>query len=325
MKFLLLLLVPVLSFAATSKKACSPIDLRNQFLETNRNQQDVAWCYAFTAADNLAHTYELRDQVSAADIAIRYNETKVGKISRWFSVNVINRRSPDHTRTTHQTGFNVVAFKKVLQGGWCPESVLPSEAWKKITFTETGTIETMMPLKEAMMEIKDLHDKRKTLTIENLPYYFSFKNIGPEEFIGLLQVKNIDHFYFGLRKLACKDDREPFSEIPKVKMTFKNPNIFKKINDNLNKSQLVSLDYDSRILEDASQRGANLSELHTSNIVARRWNTAAQTCEFLIRDSYGPTCDGRYDQSYECEDGNVWLSEQQIFKNMTSIVTLKKD
>ena len=94
--FLLLLSLPVVAFAfhPTSQKDCFPLDLRNENLGQVRNQHQVSWCYAFTAADMLGFTFDEQEKVSAADIAIGYNETKVGLFVRWLDLNVIHRKDP---------------------------------------------------------------------------------------------------------------------------------------------------------------------------------------------------------------------------------------
>lgn len=323
MKYLLLALaLPTfaLAYSPTSKEDCSPLDLRNYTLNDVRNQKEVAWCYAFTGADMLAHAFDESTRISAADIAIRYNETKLGLFARWLSVNIINRKNPEYQRTAHQTGFNKIALDKTLGEGWCPESVLPSEAWTKVMDGK----EVSMPLDQAMIEISALHDIRGSLNTGNLPYYYKFKNVDAKKFVELLQTKKVDQFYYGLRKVVCKDDRHPFPSDKKVKMHIKNPKILNTISERLEAGELVGLDYDSRVYQEPSRRGFSFAELHTSSIVGRRWNSNKNTCEFLIRNSYGERCDNpRYHSSLDCEAGNVWFTEEAIYKNMTSIVFMK--
>ncbi|MBA2405971.1 MAG: hypothetical protein H0V66_14440, partial [Bdellovibrionales bacterium] len=78
--------LPTLAFAysPTSQNNCTSLDLRNESLGEVRNQKDVAWCYAFTGADMLGHTFGAREKMSAADMAIGYNQTRVGLFVRWL-------------------------------------------------------------------------------------------------------------------------------------------------------------------------------------------------------------------------------------------------
>lgn len=313
----------VLAFSPTPKENCSPIDLRNSTLGDVRNQKNISWCYSFTGADMLAHAFDESEKISAADMAISYNESQVGIFSHWLSVNILNRNNPEYTRTPHQTGFNKLSLMKTLGEGWCPENVFPSEAWTKVTRDQDGETEENVTLDVAMHEISALHDIRQSLNLNNLPFYYRFKHVDAAKFLELLQVKRVNEFYFGLRKITCKDDRHEFTSIPKVKMVIKNPKIFRRVSEQLESGQMVGLDYTSKVFAEPGRRGLSFANLHTSGLVGRRWNTTKKTCEYLVRNSYGSDCEnGRYHQSLECENGNIWLTESQIYKSMTSIVYL---
>lgn len=310
----------VFAYSPTSQNDCSPLDLRNSNLAEVRNQKQMAWCYAFTGSDMLADTFDTPERISAADVAIGYNQTKLGLTVRWFNLNVINRSKPNIAVLAHQTGFNKVSLDRAMKEGWCPERVFPSESWTKVTRTQNGWSESQVNLDTAMIEIGALHDARKNVSVSNLPYYYKFKNVNAEQFVSMLQTKNIASFYASLRETVCKDDRQPFNTRFKTKMVFKNSKIFKRVSEQLEIGRLVGLDYDSRLLQDSSNRGVKLAELHTSSIVGRRWNNQKNSCEFLIRNSHGDKCGDKYDPSYECDAGNVWIPESKIYPNTISIV-----
>lgn len=321
-RILLAWAIPVMAFAyhPTSQQNCTSLDLRNETLGDVRNQKGVSWCYAFTSADMLGHTFHESDKISAADIAIGYNQTRVGLFMRWLDLNLLNRKDPELRSMAHQTGFNKLSLISAMKEGWCPERIFPSEAWTKMSRTDLGWVSTQVPLEQAMLEISTLHDIKKSLTPDNIPYFYSFKNVDAKVFVQMLQSKNVAGIYSSLRKAVCRDDRRPFDYKWKVKMVIKNSKIFSRVSEQLETGRLVGLDYDSRILLNSSNRGFKISELHTSSIVGRRWNPAQQACQFLIRNSYGEDCSVRYDPSYECDAGNVWLGESQIYPSMTSIV-----
>lgn len=306
----LLLLLPLTSFSygPTPQNSCTPLDLRNHTLGPARNQGDISWCYAFTAADMLAHTFKRNTPISAADVAINYNQSAFGRVMSVFI--------PNDAGKPHETGFNKAALIQAMKDGFCSEEIFPSEIWTKVT---AGN-EEQVPMPQAMTEIAKLHAMRDQLNVGNLPFYYKFKHVGKTEFLALLKTKKLRNFYNDLRTTVCKSDREESPEKWKVKMVFKNPKIFSRISEQLELGRLVGLDYDSRILESKKHRGVKLLNLHTSPIVGRRWNKEQNTCEFLIRDSYGPQCTSRYDVNYDCEDGHIWLNEDEIYGNMTSIV-----
>ncbi len=314
--------IPTMLFAHTStpKDQCSPIDLRNEVLGHVRDQGSISWCYAFAGADMLNYSFNEHEKISAADVAIGYNQTSIGLFMRWLDINLLHKSDPSIKKEAHQTGFNKKSLMNVMKVGWCPESVFPSEKWTKVTRTAEGWQEEQVLLEPAMLDIEKLHQSRKSLTEDNIPYYFKFKNVGVKEFIQMVKSTFINSFYFELRKTVCKDDRRPFDHKKDVEMVVKNPWIFNKLGSQLEHGNVVGLDYDARVLDNTSNHSVAVNQLHTSVIVGRRWNSGRNTCEYLIRNSHGDQCQGEYDPTIECDFGNIWLSEGQIFKNMTSIV-----
>jgi len=274
-----------------------------------RNQGKISWCYAFTAADMLQYTFGISDKISAADIATHYNTSTVGKVMDLF----LNYGQP------HETGFNKVALIQGMKDGYCSESSFPSEEWIKVS----GGKEEKILMPKAIEEIKELYQMRKGLNLNNLPFYFKFNHIDKKTFLSILKSKNkIKHFFTELRNKACENDRFEFDKRLKVKMVFRNKNIFKRIHSQLELGRIVGIDYDSRVLLNTQNQSIKISELHTSSIIGRRWNAEKNSCEFLLRNSWGEGCQ-RYDESIECQEGNVWLGESSLFRNMTSIVYIK--
>ncbi len=317
----LLFCLPTLAFSyvPTQEKDCQAVDLRNEILGKVRNQGPIAWCYAFSAADMLNEHYQISEKISAADLAIGYNKSNIGLFMRWLDANLISRKDPDIKNEAHQTGFNKKALLEAMENGWCPESVFPSEKWVKVSLTQSGIKQQEVDLKEAMKDISLLYEKRKSLTLENLPYYYQFKNVDAQIFLKLLDSKFLAGFYFKLRDQVCSQDRIAFDRPSKVKMIFKSPKIFNHVSRQLTLGKVVGLDYDSRILKDSSTRGFKINHLHTSIILGSRWNPEAKSCEYLIRNSWGEDC-GKYDPRYECQEGHVWLAESRIYPTMTSLV-----
>lgn len=323
--YLFFLALPALAsagFYPTQERDCTPVDVRNEFLGPIRDQKEIAWCYAFTAADMLAHAFKLRSPISAADIAINYNQSALSKLSRWFNPGFTSSLSEEPRFTPQETGFNKIALMREMNSGYCPESVFSSEQWIKVQKADGAWVKSTVPMFEAIENISHLYAKRSNLTSENVPFYFAFKNVDVNTFVHLLHTsKNITRFYSALREKICSQDRTEFPYSLHARMVFRNPWIFERIGGVLESKSIVGLDYDYRILKDRKHRGILFSELHTSSIVGRRWNTQRNKCEYLIRNSYGNQCD--YDPSYGCEGGHVWIDESVIYPNMTSIVYLE--
>ena len=320
--FLLILFLCQFAYAGmipTPQEQCSPIDLRDNSLGEVRNQKKISWCYAFSGADLLNYYLNDPSKISAADMAITYNQTKAGKLVRWLDLNIISRNNENVRQSAHQTGFTKIALNTVLKKGVCPEEVFPSEAWTKVIKTPQGDITQQVNLDQAMLDIARLHLRRKTLSNENLPYYFKFKNVDQKQFLNIVKASTLGEVYTNLANGACADHRVTIEVPEKIKMIFRHPGLIKHISSNLEKSNVVAFDYDSRILKDKNSKGVKIGELHTSLIVGRRWNQSTKACEFLVRNSWGGGC-LRYDSSYDCENGHIWLSEKALYKSSTSIV-----
>jgi len=252
---IIILMLPQLAFSGvfekTSKSSCSPLDLRTEKLKLIRDQKQVAWCYAFTAADMLTNMYDLPERASAADVAINYNDSDLGVFSRWLFETFGRRGSRSETdifMMPHQTGLNKVALDRVMRDGYCPERVFPSESWTKMTRGEGKWLESKTDLRTAMLEIYGLLKNQQSLTIENLSFYYHFKNIeSPEEFLKLVKDESISGFYSKLRREVCKYDRIKFQKSFKVEMYLNDSLTFLFLNKQLNRGRLIGIDYDSRI------------------------------------------------------------------------------
>ncbi len=313
------------SIQTTSQAACTSLDLRSEHLLEIRNQKKVAWCYAFTAADLLAHTFNLSTKISAADVAINHNQSFIGRGIRRVRDITRNRNTQsaqENFMMAHQTGFTKVAMNRVMREGYCEEATFPSEQWIKVVRAGSIWHEVPVDLKPAMLEIFDLLKTKDQLTVGNIPFYFKFKNLeSPEDFLNLLGKSNRKNFYSNLRATVCKNSYTDFAQQWKVKMQFRGRNLFKKVNAQLELGRVVSLDYDNRALKDKNNSKISLSKLHTSLLVARKWNDQNNSCDYLVRDSYGDKCTG-YDSSYECLGGQVWIPETTLLRSAVSIVYL---
>ncbi len=312
-----------MAYNKTTPQECSPLTLTHKLNSETRNQREVAWCYAFTTADMLGAHHELSEPVSAADVALRYNKTFPAKLIQFFRKLTGSYEDPIERYLPHQTGFTKIAIARMYSTGWCPESVFPSEFWTKNLRSKTGWIPTQVPLKNAFKDLLDLSNLKKDLSLDNLPFYYSFKNIEtPEKFLELLKRYKYDEFIQQLRLTACKDDRREFPVSYQSKMVLKNGKVFTRLNKNLSEGRIIGLDYDSRILQQFNNYGLNLDYLHTSILIGRQWNDQRNECEYLVRDSYGTACED-YEPGARCNNGYVWLPESVIYKNMTSFVYLQ--
>ncbi len=300
------------AFYFTQEQRCSPIDLRNEFALKMRNQGDISWCYAHASADYLQYINRIPVQISAADIAILYNQRRWPRLVRWL----IGGRVPE-------TGFARSAMYDISEVGYCPEERFPSETWtKRITQGVQAGLTQQVPIKTAIDDLYRLAEGvsqgiyRKPA---DFPFVFDFKGVTQQEFVEAVMV-NPEDVLNEIRSTACDRVRMPFALLPNdIRMEFKGKNAFTQINRVLDRHQPVTIDYFYGFLENADDYSYSISDLHTTMLMGRRYDASSGECQYLIKNSYGTSCK-EYDRRHQCEDGYVWVSELSLFGAMTSFV-----
>ncbi len=319
------LLCSEISFADTSKfittpeQNCSNVDFREYFDLKMRNQHELSWCFAHAAADYLQYAYQLTEQVSAADIAIQYSETNASKLISFFK-KIFNH---EYGKLPAQTGFIKIALDKITSQGYCPESALPSEEWLKI---ENNGVEKKVEISKAILEIQSLHQEvilNRIKKTTDLPFIYAFKNIDASIFFETLKSSSPKNLFQSIRKLACLNERKPFSNKPyKSNFQIKGKSFFSKINKSINEKMPVTIDFFSDVLRHSDSPKRSISELHTVLVYGRKFDPSSNQCHYLIKDSYGEQCT-KYDPKLNCESGYVWLSERKLYKAATSSLILE--
>ena len=258
----------------------------------------------------LAHALNIHRPISAADIAISYNNTGIARVMSFLL--------GGKDDLPYQTGFNKISLNRVMKQGVCSEDIFPSQKWIKV---ENGH-QYEVPMPEAMKEIFGLFSFVKKYSPARLPFYYQFKNVDEEKFAELIRLKNMRKFYSHLRLEVCRDDKYHLGANLSAKMIFRHKSIFEEVAKILESGTLVGIDYDGTVLLDHLHQRPSIKELHTSVLVARRWNLNRNQCEYLIRNSHGPSCE-KYDPYYSCERGHIWVGESELFSNLTSLVFLE--
>lgn len=88
---------------------------------------------------------------------------------------------------------------------------------------------------------------------------------------------------------------------------------FHAIDQQLDRDNVVAISYLGRYLRDPNYRGPVVG--HSSLVVGREFNEKTGECEYLIRNSWGSSCQ-YYSKSYRCENGHVWLPGSVLAKGL---------
>ena len=327
--WLILSALTVINFASSSLAAgyyptpeeqCTSVDFRNTFPLKMRNQHDVSWCFAHATSDYLQYTFQINEQISAADVAINYSQSNLDKLMHFFQ----SMGGKEGRELPAQTGFQKVAVKKILPQGYCPESALPSDEWNRVDVT-TGT-QTKTEIKMAILETFDIQQDIKSGDIANpsqLSNYYTFKNIDRDQFYSILKNSKSSKLMENIRVAACKNDRRPFGQKISLDYKFRGKNIFNSINASFNAGMPVTIDFFDDIFRHYDKPKIDINNLHTVLVYGRKFNQETQQCQYMIKDSYGEQC-FRYDPKIECEKGYVWLPENKLFHTLASRLILHK-
>ena len=316
-------------YIPTSQAQCTSMNFQQVFPMKMRNQNNLGWCYAHAAADLLQYTYKLPIQVSAADIAINYSKSKWSRFVTFFT-RIFSR---ELRKEPPQTGMIKNAVQMILPQGYCPESSLPSDEWTKV---DPNTLASSK--EEILQSVLDSYDLQNQVhrgvfrSADQLPWYFEFKNIDRDRFFLILKNSSKKTFLETLRKAACGGDRVPFpNHRIGIDFRFRTRHIFQEINAGFDRGTPPTIDFFSDVFYHYDSAKKDISTLHTVLLYGRRFDSEANECVYMIKNSYGANCDHvdsdtglPYDPKLECEAGNIWLPESKMFPAITSRLILHR-
>ncbi len=291
----------------TKPEDCSDVNIKDKFPKV-RNQDSVGWCYAFVAADMIS--YKAGFNVSAADIAVNYSQ----------KFNVSHEKRKINQGELHEDvegGWTAKAIENAAAKGICKESDSPSEyfvedkdigdfiksaedpfsqLYSPPTFLDAGSSKSLC-LSEKSPFLNDLH---KVITHSQ-----------PNNIMYQLNEKRCEG-----KRLTLQPDKYAVEENkgPKV-------DLIKSIHETLNKKNPASIGYNVKFLKDERTEGN-----HASIVVGRRYNQEANSCQFLIRNSWGSGCKNYaepYSLQENCNDGHIWVPEETLHQNIYRVVNFK--
>lgn len=333
--------------AQLSEDECPDKDLSDQFGPI-RNQGHSGQCYAFVAADLIGFNQKIspKNMVSALDVAVNYisidpkllykeaHSLKDWQLSSALSlvgIPALERKREswapiDGVKKRADGGIPIVTLAAYNQiGTACLEQNYPSQAPSVDLFKNeyinyklaaaSGAAGTYFPIGGLV--------RRPILpkTFEEEPLYRRCLN-GPKS---LDEFKSFNkQFDEQVINQVKKDNTEKCgSRIPLKPMEYgmldgnqtKESSLAKYTAQLLKKEIPIGLVYDSSFLVDGRNADIQPSS-HASSVVGSRWNKNTKTCEFKLRNSWGPLCD-----SYAAEFKKSCEPKADIFGLPMKILT----
>lgn len=276
--------------AARERKTCTGVDMSKE-MGPVRNQDSIGWCYAFAGADLVS--YRLKKKVSAADMAVTYNDGVISDIQKTFG----------STAEKFQGGFTASAIDDAAKKGFCLEKDFPSEDNSRSNLKNTlKEIDSLgrQKLGIAGADCVQLHQASRVL----------FPNVKMPDLQKVLSESSSRNFIDNLADKTCNPRIKANLETESNMYIFDKKAMIRDLDEQLNKSNPVALGYDASNLMD--RRDTEKTQMHASVIVGRRFNEKSGQCEYLLRNSWGRGCS--YDTAYECKEGNIWIPKNDIMQ-----------
>ena len=293
--------------AASAQTSCTPIDLRSPTLGKVKQQGSLGWCFAYSTSDLLTH--RLKVPVSALNLGINFYD-KMPEMPRGDSL----------TRAAGGSDMGAMTYAK---GVYCKEEALPSSEVVISKECQTGYL---FSASNVLAEIEKILDKNK-ISLSKCDYQHIqtiFKKLSITEIDSINQSPRSTLEKFSrLRALNCKDS----NVISEKKLAMRSgmesgAKVLKEIDQQLEKNNLISLNYDADFLVQKSNKAEVYN--HYSTIVGRRENVVSGRCQYLIRNSWGEDCTV-YPSPYDvmCEAGNIWVDSDVLLSSIISIHYLR--
>jgi len=298
------------------KESCSDVMNLKSPLDASapKNQDSIGWCYAYTASDLIAN-------------ATGVNPSSV-YMAKLMNSKFNNNRSSFSKllfKDSTEGGFINLAIDEAINKGICTENDLPSTDYSflKINPKEVSkdsfvnlkkVIDRLIKIKE-MVTDKNLKSKKE---VEQLlcdqkmtePLSELFPNITLQKISQIILDFKTNELFSMLVDTECPIHKDTSLPAYQIKMTHffdEQKTQLSTIDKQLNEGNIVGIHYKADFLFDYHKTGWLPN--HASSIVGRRFNQETQSCEYLLRNSWGKSC-SPYSSYYECKDGHVWIAEQ---------------
>ncbi len=313
---------------ADNEEECSTVDLRPE-LGPVRDQGDIGWCYANAAADLLTFYYRDSlhgDRVSSGYTALIYNEK-------------------NGNPALAEGGAVDQAMKRVPQEGLCPESLEKEVLGEGPHLGIKEKLDHFVQLKivydqgqqdpakwQEYLQMREQYRRQKS----------SIFLLRTPEFNDLFRHSTTAEFPLNFANYLCNGHRIfPKQNPPHMKSRSKedpgNPGwaLSPRIHRQLEAGQPVAVSFSMDFFLNPNVPDRHYSWLndvyfkkyfpqfykptvdgdhHATLIVGRKWNKARRTCDWILRNSWGPSCahyrNPLYQQPDKCQDGNLFIDER---------------
>lgn len=271
---------------------CSPVDLRRT-LGPVRDQQDLGWCYAFTAADLMSQALRqdktrvlglnesgaMRDDVSAMQMAHEYQRTTGQSLNTAQSDGGVVQRALDSAFQRAQ----VCSESELSSAGGAAGAALAQFRNSQARRFDPGHFDM---------------DRANRAAAEELIARACRRAIGTMHVVNVSQYQRAADPAYGGQAL--------------------NDRFRRAIDTALGQGRIAGISYRNFL-----QGTDGLHGRHASSIVGRKMINGE--CQYMIRNSWGLSCEP-YHEPYKsrCRAGHVWVTEKELMANVFAVDYIPK-
>ena len=311
---------------ASSRERCQPVDYREQ-MPPIRDQTDVGWCYAHAAADVIS--FSQGQSVSAVDLALLFNRYKnilrTREGEEELDLTMIDGCDPSVDRCFNEGGAGFYALALATNEGVCLDHALPSTSREGREYSEILiNIEEIEEFVGQALTQEEAITHASSLCSSELGNFISdaFPLALVSDVAEILQEDEIQNGFFELANKSCRDSR---IEVPGEVLVASRQNegasrSVELIHEQLSSNNIAGIGYNPDLFSNVES--AITSAGHESTVVGRRWNETMQSCQFLVRNTMGDSCDG-YHSHVNCEAGHYWANENALLENIGQVYYLQ--
>lgn len=271
--------------ASDIKNRCSPIDLKST-LGPVRNQKDLSWCYAFTAADMMSQA--LRQERSKV-LGFNKNETVRDDVSAVQMAHEYQKDNPGQSLLTSRGDGGYV--NEALQSAFrrskvCAESELDSQNGRSsASLRRLDAAAIAAGSNQTIDGARLLAETEVSRSCQRTTDHYSVVSVQEN-----WRATKPGHG-------GAATDRR----------------LRGAINAALEQGRIPGVSYRNFLSESAGEHG-----YHASTIVGRK--VIEGECKYRIRNSWGLDCRGyRSPHRENCNRGEIWVSEKELLANTFTV------
>tara|TARA_R110000868_G_scaffold117600_12_gene312388 strand:- start:10162 stop:11214 length:1053 start_codon:yes stop_codon:yes gene_type:complete len=305
----------------------------NEQTQTNimRDQGDSGWCYAFSTAD-LVTDYLYKNNREVLSQASERNDQLISPLSLLPSIANLGASDAEAALpfSDRTAGGQVTQAMIDIVASVSPnDRVCLEDQVRSSNFNLSGEEVNVLTMLDEIERGHNVQATSEAICLEATRLSQSIlPNLNANDIETILARMSASNkparsstYISNLIQTSCKNPL-PRLELPEIKRVRRSnlddsdnsQEFLSTIDDLLAANSIVALEYNGMLLESEDSldsKGFPIEAPHVSTIVGRRCHQGQS--QYLIRNSFGTDC-SFYLESLECDEGNIWVSQELLLR-----------